>query len=144
MKQIKHLIFGLRDVLFRSGPGSIEGTYDFSAPCVEEFRKLIAFARSLGIQAVVFANHRWTLGDGQDVQAVLDKAWGAMLWLTANGRSIPTYAQRLCVLHDDLAFLWIRQANKRPLDWIRRERLAATFGGLHPWSCTNAPLSGVA
>lgn len=89
MKQIKFLVFGLRNLLIKAGADSSTGKGDFDSPLTHEFGRLIAYARAQGIEPVVFANHGWTMHGGEQVEDLLARKWGAMRWITADGRRFP-------------------------------------------------------
>lgn len=88
IKKLKHLIFGLRNVVIREDPsGGGGGVLD--AKAASEFGRLIAYARTQGIEPVVFANHDWVGSDKRSAREVLEPQWGKVLWLTADGSKIP-------------------------------------------------------
>ncbi len=89
MKQIKFLVFGLRNLLIKADADSSTGKGDFDSTLVHEFGRLIAYARAQGIEPVVFANHGWTMHGGEQVEDLLARKWGAMRWITADGRRFP-------------------------------------------------------
>ena len=93
MKRIKYLIFGLRNLLIEAEADSLTGRSDFDSPLADEFGRLVAYARSQQIEPVVFANHAWIVRGGEAVEQILNKKWGKMLWLTANGIEIPRKPQ---------------------------------------------------
>lgn len=88
MRQLKCVIFGLRNLVFNAGADG-KAVVEWKSPTVKEFGQLVEFCKSKGLRLVVFANHTWTFSDGRSAEEVITKRWGEMEWITANGRTFP-------------------------------------------------------
>lgn len=93
VKKLKYLIFGLRNLVIEADQDSSKGKIDWSSPSIQEFGRLIQYARTQEIEPVVFANHSWDFGQGRTAEAVLGNQWGKMQWLTAKKLGWPLKPQ---------------------------------------------------
>lgn len=92
MPRLKGVIFSLRDVVVKSGPGG------YNPAILEELGKLIGWLQSVGLTPVFVGNDRWTVehadGTSEDFQDLMTKKWGNFNWFIAENCPMPYKPQR--------------------------------------------------